>query len=631
MHHMAEERAQRRLTVILAADIVGYSRLMEADEANTLAAIKYRRRDILEPLLVRYRGHIVKTTGDGLLAEFASAINAVECAVALQSGMTAANANLPEDRYIVLRVGINLGDVVIQDGDLYGDAVNIAARLEAIAAPGSVYVSGKIRDEVHRRLHVDFEDLGQQVLKNIVKPIRVYRISGMQMHVLDSGISLPTSSNPSIAGVSHTTLPQSKRPSVAVLPFTNISGDPQQDYLAYGITEDLTTELARVPGLFVMSRNATLPLKTKAARSFDVAKELGVRYILEGSVRRLGSEVRINAQLADAISGGHVWAERFDGSLNNIFSLQDTVIKNVAAALELRLVAPNADVRTGGETRIPAAYDAFLQGLELDRRDTPDAAAKAISHLERAIDLDPTYGRAYALLAGVYWGAIGQWEDALGISREVALSKAKAYLAEAKKRPTALAYRISAAMSAADHNFDEAIAELERAIALDPNDPFTHRKMAYMLTTIGRAADGEKYVVAALRVDPRLPVNFVRGMIHFCMDRFEEAAACLQVDVAEYPDNPYPLILLAATYGHLSRELDARSSLEKMDMIAGRNGLPGATQDWVKMLLPLRRQVDVQRLLSGLDKAGMSASVHGDAMQMSDALKDERSKAIPLA
>src|SRR5262249_55299885 len=320
----AEERAQRRLAAILAADVVGYSRLMEQDEAGALTALKERRKSILLPLVAKHSGRIVKMMGDGVLVEFASAVNGVACAAELQKRMASANVSLSDDRHIVLRIGINLGDVMVEGGDLYGDGVNIAARLEGIAEPGDVLISGTTYDYVKNKVDLGFDDLGTQTLKNIAEPVRIYRIAGTPR------VSV---ARPIVA---------TDKPSIAVLPFVNMSGDPEQEYFSDGITEDIITELSRFRSLFVIARNSSFAFKGKAAKVQEIAKELGVAYVVEGSVRKTATRIRITAQLIDAANGTHLWAERYDQGLEDIFAVQDEVVRTVVATVAGRVEVAGA-------------------------------------------------------------------------------------------------------------------------------------------------------------------------------------------------------------------------------------------------------------------------------------------------
>jgi adenylate cyclase len=340
---MAEERVQRRLAAILAADVVGYSRLMEQDEAGTLATLKARRKEVLEPLIVRHQGRIFKVTGDGVLVEFGSAVNAVQCAVDLQQRMAAANGDLPDARRIVLRVAVNLGDVMVEGGDLYGDGVNIAARLEGIAEPGGILISGTAYDYIKNKVPVGFDDLGTQTLKNIAEPVRVYRVVGTPaVQAKPSGAS-------------------TDRPSIAVLPLANMSGDQEQQYLGDGITEDIITELSRYRSLRVIARNSSFQFRGPSVDLAAVRRKLGVQFVAEGSIRRIGSHLRLAVQLIDTATESHVWAERYDREAKDIFAVQDDMSRAIAAILEGRVAASGAEQARRRPTKDWAAYDYFLQ------------------------------------------------------------------------------------------------------------------------------------------------------------------------------------------------------------------------------------------------------------------------------
>src|SRR6201987_5023744 len=382
---MNSDRTQRRLAAILAADVAGYSRLMGADEEGTLAALKAIRRELSDPKVKEHRGRIVKTTGDGLLIEFASVVDAVRCAVEVQREMAERNADVPPDRRIEFRMGINVGDIIKEGRDIYGDGVNVAARLEALAEPGGISVSRVVRDHVLDKLAFSFEDMGEQRVKNIARPLHVHRI------VLGERSASPepakgTSTKPALA------LPD--KPSIAVLPFQNMSGDPEQEYFADGMVEEIITALSRIRWLFVIARNSSFTYKRQAIDVKQVGRELGVRYILEGSVRKAGGRVRITAQLIDAISRTHIWAERFDGSLEEVFELQDQVAISVAGVIEPTLQA--AEIRRSAEqpTSDVTAYDLYLRALALAFSWEKDAIIRALDLLEQAIERDPRYGSA---------------------------------------------------------------------------------------------------------------------------------------------------------------------------------------------------------------------------------------------
>ena len=380
---MSEERSNRRLAAILVADVVGFSRLMATDEAGTMAALKARRRDVLEPLVANHQGRVFKTTGDGVLVEFASAVNAVQCAVELQQGMAAANEGRTEERHIILRIGVNLGDVMVEGGDLYGDGVNIAARLETLAEPGGILVSGTAHDHIGSKVKVAFEDMGAQTLKNIAQPVRAYRVAATPVVA--------------VATPKHV----SDKPSIAVLPFTNMSGDPEQEYFSDGITEDIITELSRFRSLFVIARNSSFVYKGKPIKVGTVARELGVKYVLEGSVRRAGSRVRVTAQLVDAASGNHVWAERYDRELADIFAVQDDVTRSIVGALTVGLEDEALERARRKRPENLQAYEHWLRGKRAIWT-TGESNLQSRRHFERAIAIDSNYSAAYSGLAITY-------------------------------------------------------------------------------------------------------------------------------------------------------------------------------------------------------------------------------------
>ena len=383
---MSQQAPQRRLAAILAADVVGYSRMMQADEAGTLAALKSRRTEILQPLVSKHHGRIIKVMGDGVLVEFASAVEAVRCAVALQEAMAVANEAAEESRRVVLRIGINLGDVMVEGGDLYGDGVNIAARLEGIAEPGGVLISASTYDQIKNKIDAGFEDLGPQTLKNIVEPVRSYRAK-----MARRGAKAPES----IVSADNSPLPS--KPSVAVLPFSNMSDEQGQEYFSDGITEDIITELSRSQDLFVIARNSSFVFKGQAVDIKEIGRKLGVRYVVEGSVRKAGTRIRITAQLVEASTGNHVWAERYDRDLEDLFTVQDEVTERIAWALVGKVEAAEIDWSKRTRQRLDS-YDALLRGIEAMRRFTEKDADAAIDFFKQAISLEPELGESTCMV-----------------------------------------------------------------------------------------------------------------------------------------------------------------------------------------------------------------------------------------
>ena len=657
---MAEELIERRLAAILAADVVGYSRLMEQDEVGTFDRLRAYRKELFEPEIARHHGRIFKLMGDGLLAEFASVVDAVECAVVLQRAMGERNTGLADDQRIDVRMGINLGDVIVEGEDRHGDGVNIAARLQGLAEASGIILSGTAYDQLKKKIDIGFEFLGEQQVKNIADPVRVYRVlmdpAAVGKTIGAARKAAPWWRRPAIAaGVLllviamgtaawlrpseprlEPRLPPPDKPSLVVLPFANLSDDKEQGYLADGITDDLTTDLAQIAGLFVISRNAAFSYKGKSTKPAQVAAELGIRYILEGSVRRAGNDMRINAQLIDARTGGHLWAERFDGAWADVFSLQNKVVANVAQALELRLVSGERTAPVSGGTSIAAAYDAYLKGWELVLRETPEDNARAIPHFEQAIALDPNYGQAYAGLASAYFTAwlTGEWAKPLGLSFysfhyafniEIA-RKYMAYLQEALKHPTPEAYRVNAYILMLQFKFDEAIAVLERAIALDPSDAESYARMGEMLIHAGRIADGKGYIDAAFRVDPRSVRwrYFFEGLVPFSLNQFEEAAAILKKGRPDFQS----MMLELAAYGHLGRSAEAASLLKELNDDLTKGHDPNLSILLARSYWIFKEHADSERVLGGLRKAGVQELPSGYDAKSKYKLTVEETKSL---
>ena len=588
---------ERRLAAILAADVVGYSRLMGEDEAGTHEALMAHRQELIDPATASHNGRIVKSTGDGVLAEFASVVDAVTCALELQKEMNARNAGVPDDRRIALRIGINLGDVIVEGDDIYGDGVNLASRLEGIAEPGGICISEMVHQEVEKKLDLEFAYLGELQVKNFVKPVRTYAAvlgnkrpvapKGAKFQLITQGqlfaaaviaIALigsgvvawlkPWTTDLEPAAVERMAFPLPDKPSIAVLPFANMSGDPEQDYFADGMTEDLITDLSKISGLFVIARNSTFTYKGKTVTIRQVAEELGVRYVLEGSVRRAGDQVRINAQFIDATTGGHLWAERYDGTLADVFALQDKVTESIVTALHVNLTAAERERQARKETDSPEAYDAVLKGWAHYWLYTPEDLAKAISYFEEALQLDPNYGRPHAALATVYWDiGLNYWMKSLGMSYAEVREKAVQHLEEALKDPTPLAHRVAARIWVSDERWDEAIAEAERAIALDANDPDGYVAKSNVLVRVGRPAEGLEFIQKAMRLDPQGDYLWWLGHAQFHLERYDEAAATLLRATENSPGDLWAFLLLAAAYGQLGRVGEAKSAIDTFNKI----------------------------------------------------------------
>jgi adenylate cyclase len=501
---MSEARVHRRLAAILAADVVSFSRLMGQDEAGTLAALKARRQGVLQPLVARHGGRIFKITGDGVLVEFASAVNAVACAVELQRDMAVANGSLSEDRRIVLRVGVNLGDVMVEGGDLYGDGVNVAARLEGIAEPGGIVVSAGVFEHVRGKLDAVFEDLGARSLKNIAEPVRVYQVA----------VS-PT------ASVSPPERP-TEMPSIAVLPFTNMSGDPEQQYFSDGITEDIITELSRYRSLLVIARNSSFQFRSPQADIAAVRCKLGVSFVVEGSVRRIDTKVRLTAQLIDAVSESHVWAERYDCDVEEVVSAQDELTRAIVATLEGRIAAVGAAQSRRKSTRDWAAYDFMLQGREqFYRYDFVEAERL----LERATTLDPRYAQAFALRANATLGRY--WADPRPATLDLALECARKAIS--LDDTDASCHLAMGFVLAHRGELDQAEPYFERAVALNPNAVEVLTIRAWWLARVGRTDEALQDLDLILHRDP-FPAKWfweLRGIALIQARRYEDAIRSL--------------------------------------------------------------------------------------------------------
>jgi TolB-like protein/class 3 adenylate cyclase/Flp pilus assembly protein TadD len=637
---VAADRVERKLAAILAADMVGYSRLMEADEEGTIARQKVHRAELVDPEIAAHGGRIVKTTGDGMLVEFASVVDAVKCAIAVQQSLAESEVNVPEDQRIHYRVGINLGDIVIDGDDILGDGVNVAARLEGLAEPGGVCISDVVHQSVAGKLDLAFDDLGDQQVKNIERPVRVYRVrtdAEMTGSVLATsakraarwklpGVAAvlvaiiaagglawwqPWAPNVEPALVQRTATSLPDKPSIAVLPFDNLSGDPEQEYFADGMAEDVITDLSKLSALFVIARNSSFQYKGQAVDAKRVGRELGVKFILEGSVRRAGDQVRINTQLIDAQTGGHLWAERYDGRLADVFALQDSVRERIVAALAVHLTAGEENRFARRDTDNVAAYDAFLQGWEHFNRRTPGDFVKAVGYLERAIELDPDYGRAHAALATIYWKSwlwsvmtmspaiASPWTRMLDIPVVYAPDEAKKYLEVAMRNPNALGHQVASEMRLYDREFDAAVTEAERAITLNPNDSSSYIALAQALIFAGREEEAMQFVDRAARLDPHAGVNlFLSGLVRFSAPQLDQAATLFERALERSPFNREWNIPLTSAYSHLGRDQEARKALGNFG--GGLLTVGSILENW-----PFGDPEVAELFGSGLIKAGM--------------------------
>jgi TolB-like protein/Flp pilus assembly protein TadD len=612
---------------------------MRDDEVATIKTITTYRR-VLANLIQQYRGRVVDSPGDNLLAEFVSVVDAVNCAVEIQRELAERNAELPEDRKMRFRIGANLGDVVEEGERIYGDGVNIAARMETLAEAGGICISGTVYDAIESKIGLEYEYLGEQEVKNIDKPVRAYRVlsvPGAAAHrvikarkavgktwrnivvamavVLLVGAAAmavwyfhvrPGAPPTEIATEKTPAFELPDKPSIAVLPFVNMGDDKEQEYFSDGMTDDLITDLSKVSGLFVIARNSVFTYKSKPVKVQQVAQELGVRYVLEGSVRRAGDQVRINAQLIDATTGHHLWAERYDGDISDVFALQDKITGKIVAALAVKLTSGEQEQVARKYTENVAAYDAFLQGRAHYVRCTPEDYAKAVSYFEKAIDLDPDYGQAHAALALTYWeSSHNLWTFNLGVSWKEARDRAQRHLQTAMKNPSPLAHQAASKMLIDWHLHEEAIFEAERALALDPNDANSYLAMAYALVYAGRPQEAFAFLERAMRLDPHYPAYylFVLGLGHFVLEQFEEAVPLFERALKRNPENYVPLIPLAAAYVHLGREQEAAATIKEL-----QKALPSIVTLSLIRRHPLwgyKDPADQDRLLDGLRMAGM--------------------------
>jgi len=577
---------ERRLTAIFAADVAGYSRLIGADEEGTLTRLTAHRRELIEPKIAEHRGRLVKTTGDGVLVEFASPVKAVRCAIDVQQGMAARNADIPEGQRIEFRIGINLGDIMVEEGDIYGDGVNVAARLENIAEPGTVYISRTVRDFVDGTPEILLEDLGERELKNIAKPVQVFRIAAPERAA--------TAPQPAAPAVPH-------KPSIAVLPFTNMSGDAEQEYFSDGMTEDLITDLSKISALFIIARNSSFAYKGRAVKVQEIGRDLGVRFMLEGSIRKSGNRVRITSQLIDAESGGHVWAERFDRDLTDIFATQDEVVEKIVRALAVTLTQ-GEEKRLGRRgTENVAAYEAVLRAREFLGASTREAVAQARAMYQRAIELDPNYAVPHAgLAATAVSNYVSDWAEDPGAELDQAERWARRALELDDSEPFAHMALGHVMLWRRDH--DGALAEFRRMLELDPNFAQGYATTGLVLMYAGYAAEALGRFATAMRLDPHYPgivLHYV-AQANFSLGNYGTAAKQLIERIARTPATDSSRMLLAACYGHLGRIDEARAAWAELMKVN-----PAFSLAQRERVLPYKEPRDFQRIVDGLAKAGL--------------------------
>jgi TolB-like protein/class 3 adenylate cyclase len=553
---LATGRVERKLAAILAADVAGYSRLMGADEEGTLARLKALRTELIYPKVKEHAGRIVKTTGDGLLIEFASPVEAVRCAGEIQKAMREREGSHPEDQRIEIRVGINLGDVIIDEGDVYGDGVNIAARLEALADPGGVVISSAVFEQVRDRVPDSFEDLGDQQVKNIARPVRVYRVR-------DLGAAAKSPSAPT-----QSSLPLPDKPSLAVLPFQNMTGDAEQDYFVDGVVEEIITAISRLPWLFVIARNSSFTFKGKAIDVKQVARELGVRYVLEGSVRKAANRVRITGQLIDTMTGAHIWADRFDGLVDDIFALQDQVASNVVGVIEPKLRQSEMERAARKPTDSLDAYDLYLRALAQFHRFTGEGMRQAVALLQRALGIDPSYAPAAALIGFCRHfqrdhGLGGPVSDA-DVAESVRLAR---HAIEAGRDDPDALWMAAFILTVFGGEHATAASAIDRALTLNPNSAHAWHSRGFVLVFLNQPGPAIEALQRAMRLSPLDPLGSgfksTLAAAHFFAGRYEEAMEWADRSLHERPNFDPAMAIKVVLCAHLGRIDEAREWLRR--------------------------------------------------------------------
>jgi adenylate cyclase len=641
---MTEKRARRKLSGILSADAVGYSRLMQEDEASTIRTLEDSKR-LMGKLIERFKGRVVDAPGDNLLAEFSSVVDATECAVQIQQELKTKNVELPDDRKMQFRIGVNLGDVVEEADRIYGDGVNIAARLEGLAEPGGICISRTAYDHVKNKLEVGYEYLGEHSVKNIAEPVRVYRVlmepeavgkvigekrflgrfsrktamSAIILLVIVAGvligwnIYLQQSKKVEPASLDKMLYPLPDNPSIAVLPFDNMSADPEQEYFSDGITEEIITALTKVPNIFVIARNSTFAYKGKPVKIKQVSEELGVRYVLEelgvryvleGGVRKAGDRIRITAQLIDAVKGHHLWAERYDGTMGDVFDLQDKITQKIIAALAVILTRDQGKIISDWGTKNTEAYDAYLQAGAHLFPQTRDNVAKAIDYLNKAVELDPNFGPAHVRLAAAYNAIISRvYDKELGISN--ARSLYQKHLKLALQNPTAGAHLAAVWGYLFRGKIEEAMSHAELAISMEPNSAQACETLGGALIYEGRPEEAIKYISRAMRINPEYPAMTLwwLGVAQFCDQQLEDAATTLG---RARKRNPHlaPWFQIAA-YEHVGRGKENPEIIAEYIKTRGLKGLPPNAIEKVVQWYQFKDPDHRKLLVNGLRKAGL--------------------------
>ncbi len=581
-------QGEHRLAAILAADMVGYSRLMEADERGTLARLRTHRIELIDPAIAKNRGQIIKTTGDGMLIEFQSVADAVRCAVEIQDRMRRRNADVADERRMEFRIGINLGDIIFEDGDIYGEGVNVAARVEQLAEVGGICVTAAVHGQVVGRVEAAFEALGEKLLKNIARPVELYRVvmdATAQQKEQGQGTAPPP--------------PAATKPTVAVLPFANMSGDAEQEFFVDGLTEDILTELSRRRELFVISRTSTFVYKGQAANLREVAQKLGAQYLVEGSVRKSGDRLRITVQLIDTATDAHIWAERYDRKIDDIFAIQDEITSAIVATLPGRLEAAQHEQLARKKPSSLAAYECVLAAKVLHHRSTREANLEAQDFIDRALELDPDYGHAHAwrgCILGQSWG-YGWCADKAGTFTEVSAALDRALRLDENDADV---HRILAAVCITKTDLTRARYHQDRALALNPNYDLVVVQMGELLTWSGRGAEGAEWIVKAMSLNPHHPARFWShlGKAHFTARQYAKAVEAFMhlsaMDTAQHA-------FVAACYGWLGDRTAATAHLARIRELDPQFGV-----ETVLATLHYADDGDRDHVREGLAKAGLT-------------------------
>jgi adenylate cyclase len=577
---------ERRLAAVLAADMAGYSRLMEVDEVGTLARLRTHRIELIDPAIAKNQGNIIKTTGDGMLVEFQSVADAVKCAVEIQERMRRRNSDVPEEQRIQFRIGINLGDIIFDEDDIFGDGVNVAARLEQLAEVGGICVTAAVYDQVSDRLEVTFEDLGEKSLKNISRPVRVYSV-----------VVAPPPRSDAMGEGRQGAGQAVVKPTIAVLPFANMSGDPEQEFFVDGLTEDILTELSRRHELFVISRNSSFVYKGQAVNIPEVAKALGAQYLVEGSVRKAGERLRITVQLIDTASDSHVWAEKYDRKMDDIFEIQDDVTSAIVAVLPGRVEAAQHDQMARKHPSSMAAYECVLAAKVLHHRSTREDIAEAKKLIDRALELDPEYAHAHAWRGCIHaqiW-VYGWCDDKDAVWAEVVASLERAFALDDNDADV---HRVLAAINISRDDLTKARYHQERALALNPNYDLVVVQMGELLTWLGNPEEGIEWIRKAMRLNPHHPERFWShlGKAHFAARQYAEAIeAFMRLSATDHTHHAF----LAASYGWLGDTTAASAHLARIHALE-----PKFVLDTYLATLHYKDDADLQHHHEGLVKAG---------------------------